>query len=136
MVRQLPSSAGSCFLHPHTVRERLTGMQADEEVAETSKKLEDLQGASCWWRLVLLHISCANYQVNLTKRARCVLAVSGDGTEPFGEKKKKKKSKVRLEDAVSTAHACLRGADSLNRFPQVRVPSICCASKSLLASDC
>ena len=75
-------------------------MQADEEVAETSKKLEDLQGASCWWRLVLLCIGRADYQVNLTNTERAVLAVSGDGTEPFGEKKKKKKSKVRLEDAV------------------------------------
>lgn len=111
-------------------------MQADEEVAETSKKLEDLQGAFCWWRLVLLYIGYAGYQVNLTKRERAFLAVSGDGTEPFGEKKKKKKSKVRLEDAVSTAHACLLVADSLNRFPQVRVPSICCAFKPLLASDC
>ena len=60
MVRQSPLSAGSYFLHPDTVRERLTGMQADEEVAETSKKLEDLQGASCWWRLVLLYISYAD----------------------------------------------------------------------------
>lgn len=73
------------------------GAQAEEEVAETSSKLEELQGANLCDGLCC----CAPPLLISDQESICARAVSAEGAEVFGEKKKKKK-KVRVEDVVRT----------------------------------